>query len=782
MFKNSVLKIGMVLCLATLGRAQGAEVARPNVILIMTDDQGYGDLRSHGSPVIKTPAMDALRSEAVRFTDFHVAPKCTPTRGQLLTGVDAMRNGATRVCQGRSMVRAEFKMMPEYFADAGYSTGMFGKWHLGDSYPHRPRFRGFQEVVSFRAWGITSLADYWGNSYYDPVLMHNGIDKKYDGYCTDIFFREAMAWIKKCKDRKKPFFAYIPTNTPHVPNVVPEKYSKPYTGTYKGKKIPDTFYGMIANIDENLGKLEAFLKAQGLRDNTILIFMSDNGTQSGQAQQIFNAGMRDRKGSVIDGGHRVPLFVRWLDGRLRHGTDIAELATVQDLLPTLMDLCGLKGDDSALDGTSLAGLLKGTQAKMQERLVVSQIGFSCDPWNQAVVMNGKWRLIGGDKLYDIARDPHQDNNVIQAFPEVAKAMKSHYDKWYERARQSFEKQRYITIGSPQANPLILYASDWQGDYCDNRSGLTQGKGVGYWDLIVDRAGIYKLELRRWPKESGKSMTEGYRGPGDKGASARAIAAANVQIAGRNYTLDSDKEATHATFNVRLSAGKAKLATALMDADDLTLCSAMYVYVTRLDDGANLPLTPSSDRNPRGRAPSRKASVHRSAKPASAKVAAAITLAADDVLLTDFEGDSYGEWKTSGTAFGAKPTATRGRVVGHQGERLVDTFIANESDNPVGTLTSPAFKVERKYLNFLVGGGNHAGGTCVNLLVDGKTVRSVTGSAVKNAQQRKIMEWVSWDLSKWKAREARLVVVDDHTGSWGHIMIDHVFLSERPTTK
>ena len=165
-----------------------AEASPPNIIILITDDQGYGDLSCHGNPDLKTPHLDQLYAASVRFTDFHVAPMCTPTRGQLMTGQDAMRNGATAVCQGRSMVRNEVKMMPQYFVENGYATGLFGKWHLGDSNPHRPRFRGFQEVVSFRAWGITSLADYWGNTYFDPVLMHNGEDKKHNGYCINCEF------------------------------------------------------------------------------------------------------------------------------------------------------------------------------------------------------------------------------------------------------------------------------------------------------------------------------------------------------------------------------------------------------------------------------------------------------------------------------------------------------------------------------------------------------------------------------------------------------------------
>jgi arylsulfatase len=551
---------------------------KPNVIIILTDDQGYGDIRSHGNPVINTPVMDRLRSESVRFTDFHVAPMCTPTRGQLMTGMDAMRNGAMAVCQGRSMMRNDLKIMPQYFAESGYATGIFGKWHLGDSYPHRPRFRGFQEAVSFRAWGITSLADYWMNGYFDPTLMHNGVDKKYEGYCTDIFFAEAMKWMRKCKKDKKPFFAYIPTNTPHVPEVVAKEYSDAYRGQHEGRGLPGKFYGMITNIDDNMGKLEIFLKENGLRDNTILIFMSDNGTQNGGAQAIFNAGMRDRKTSVFEGGHRVPCFVRWVDGKLQHGTDIADLTQVQDILPTLIDLCGLDGSDAKLNGTSLAGLLKGEQKKLDDRMCVVQYRVGGQKWKPAVVMWDKWRLIGSSQLFNVKDDPGQKKVVSREFPEVVQKMAAHYDAWYARAKPLFDRQRYIVLGSDEANPMILYASDWQGSYCDNRGGLTGANGNGYWDVIVDKDGEYSFELRRWSEESGKTLVAAFGDRGGRGA--RPIKKARLTIAGFDKTQDTKGEDTVAKFAVKLKAGKLKLKTEFQDRNGKPLCGAMYVTVAR----------------------------------------------------------------------------------------------------------------------------------------------------------------------------------------------------------
>ena len=459
---------------------------KPNVILIVADDQGYGDMSCHGNPVLKTPNMDRLYAEGVRLTDFHVAPMCSPTRGQLMTGRDAMKNGCTAVCQGRSMMRASIPTIANFFTGSGYRTGHFGKWHLGDSYPHRPQDRGFQETLHHRAWGITSLADHWENhtdAYFDPILSHNGVDEKFSGYCTDIFFDEAMKWIQQ-QAEQRPFFVYLPTNTPHVPDICADRYSKPYEGTYEdGKPIPAKFYGMIANLDENLGRLEAFLAEHKLRDNTLLIYMSDNGTQSTRAKEIFNAGMREKKTSVYEGGHRVPCFFRWPKGKLKHDSDVNDLTQVQDLLPTLIELCGLDLSGKALaagsssaqipaasavvsqafDGTSLAGLLKGTTKELPDRKLVIQYRVSGEKWAPAVVLWDKWRLVGPGNLYNVADDPHQDRNIADRHPNIAKQMETHYDEWHAEARRLFDIPRWIKAGTEQQNPMMLYAQDWVGD-------------------------------------------------------------------------------------------------------------------------------------------------------------------------------------------------------------------------------------------------------------------------------------------------------------------------------
>ncbi|MCA9098460.1 MAG: sulfatase-like hydrolase/transferase, partial [Planctomycetaceae bacterium] len=234
MFDFRSLKLIVQACIAGMGiaggwgsfAAYGGEVKQPNVILIMTDDQGYGEFSCHGNPIAQTPHIDALASESIRLTDFHVAPMCTPTRGQLMTGLDAFRNGAINVSSGRTLLRPELKTMADVFRSAGYRTGIFGKWHLGDNYPYRPQDRGFQEVVVHAGGGIGNTADYWGNNYFDDTYWTQTGYRTYQGYCTDIWFNEGLHFIERHRDR--PFFCYIPTNAPHSPHLVAPRYSDPY--------------------------------------------------------------------------------------------------------------------------------------------------------------------------------------------------------------------------------------------------------------------------------------------------------------------------------------------------------------------------------------------------------------------------------------------------------------------------------------------------------------------------------------------------------------------------
>src|SRR5262245_21262140 len=381
---------------------------KPNVVVVLTDDQGYGDLSCHGNPVLKTPNLDRLHARSVRLTDFHACPMCTPTRGQLLTGQDCLRNGAMNVSSGRTLLRRGIPTMADAFVAGGYRCGQFGKWHLGDNYPYRPQDRGFHESVFFPSSHIGSAPDFWENDYFDDTYIHNGKRQKYAGYCTDVFFGEAMTWIKGCAEKKQPFFCYLATNAPHGPLFVPTKYREPFEKLDVKPNVA-RFFGMIANIDENVGKLDAFLRDNGLAENTVVVFLTDNGGTAGVP--VFNAGMRGRKIDLYDGGHRVPCFVRWPGGARRKPGDVGGLTTVPDLFPTLLDLCGAdRPEKAAFDGVSLAKALRGEGEPPADRMVVTQFSRMNAPApkkGDACVLWKRWRLVADKELYDLATDPAQ---------------------------------------------------------------------------------------------------------------------------------------------------------------------------------------------------------------------------------------------------------------------------------------------------------------------------------------------------------------------------------------
>ncbi|MHC4574961.1 MAG: arylsulfatase [Planctomycetota bacterium] len=302
------------------GRTTGEKWDRPNVVLVITDDQGYGELACHGNKIIKTPIFDKLHEESTRFTAFHVSPTCSPTRASLMTGRHEFRSGVTHTYRERERLSLDAVTIAQVLSKAGYKTGIFGKWHLGDEEPYQPHNRGFDEVFIHGAGGIgqsykCSCGDAPGNKYFDPVIRHNRTFVKTKGYCTDVFFTQALRWIKHNKDRR--FFAYIAANTPHSPLVCSEEYSKPYLDAGLDQKAA-AYYGMITNIDDNVGRLRGKLDEWGLTEKTLLIFMTDNGHSMGH---LYNAGMRSKKGSPYEGGTRVPAFFRW-PGRTRAGVDI----------------------------------------------------------------------------------------------------------------------------------------------------------------------------------------------------------------------------------------------------------------------------------------------------------------------------------------------------------------------------------------------------------------------------------------------------------------------------
>ncbi|MBM3798185.1 MAG: arylsulfatase [Acidobacteria bacterium] len=549
---------------------------RPNVLLVITDDQGYGDLACHGNPVIETPSLDALHARSIRFTNFHVSPTCAPTRSALLTGRYSNSTGAWHTIMGRSLLAHDEVTVASQFAAAGYRTGIFGKWHLGDNYPCRPIDRGFQEAVVCGGGGVWQAPDHFGNDYVDDTYFHNGRPQRYQGFCTDVFFGEATRFINDAHARRQPFFCYVATNSPHMPMWAQESDEAPY----RGKLGEPGFYGMIANFDANLGRLLAHLKERGLERDTLVIFLTDNGTASGA--QVFNAGMRGQKGSPYDGGHRVPLFVHWPGGGLTGPRDIAELAAHIDLFPTLTELCGLPARPKsalALHGRSLVPLLRQQEpasVPWPERALVvdSQRVEHLVKWKHAAVMTQRWRLVNPTadgklsalELYDMAADPGQRRNVASGHADVVARLTQSYDGWWQLASARGAEPVRIVIGHPRENPSRLTCHDWHGtEAAWNQRAIRRGVAAnGEWAVEVNRAGRYRIELRRWPREVGLAINAPFKDaePNREDAPGQAIDAARARlaIAGVDQTMAVKAVDTAAVFTVQLPAGPATLRT------------------------------------------------------------------------------------------------------------------------------------------------------------------------------------------------------------------------------
>lgn len=570
---------------------------QPNVILVITDDQGYGDLGCTGNPWIQTPNIDRFYGESLRLRDFHVSPLCTPTRGAIMTGHHPVRNGAWATCWGRSILRRDEVTMADVFAASGYRTGMFGKWHLGDNYPYRPMDRGFQHVVAHKGGGVGQTPDFWGNNYFDDTYFHNGEPVPHEGYCTDVWFAEATKFIEANRDR--PFFAYIATNAPHGPFLVAEKYRRMYEGN---PEIPNAaFCGMVTNIDENFGRLEARLRELGIADNTILIFMTDNGSDGGlvigEGERIvkgYNAGMRGKKGSYYDGGHRVPFFVRWPNGGIGGGKDIDEMAFHVDLLPTFIDLCGLKAPNGVkFDGISLAGLIHGREATLPDRTQFLQYRQDTVPpekWTNAVATK-QWRLVRGAELYDIKADPGQQHDVAAQNPDVVARLREAHEAWWEEISPRLDEYSPISLGNDAENPTRLDAMDVMGDMAFSQNYIVLAKrSTGKWTVDVERAGTYRFSLRRWPKELGlpigaavspeeaRSLT--FADGSGRCATIRP-ARARLRLFDREWVLPVDPDAPEVTFTLDLTqTGVTVLEAWFMDADGEER-GAYYVYVERV---------------------------------------------------------------------------------------------------------------------------------------------------------------------------------------------------------
>ena len=499
MLTRLLLVLPTAFLLASCSPSEGEGADRPNIVLIMTDDQGWAQLGAHGDPVLQTPRLDALAAESVEMTRFYVSPVCAPTRAALLTGRYNYRTGVVDTYLGRAMMAPDEVTVAEMLGDAGYRTGIFGKWHLGDNYPQRTIDQGFQESVVHKGGGIGQPSDPPESDYFDPILFHNGEQEQYSGYCTDVYFDEAIRWIGDGDG--KPFFAYIPTNAPHSPYLVPDSYREPYAE--QGLSDKDArIYGMITNIDENAGRLMDHLSAHGLEGNTIFIFMTDNGPTT----RLYHAGLRAQKGSVYDNGIRVPFLARWPDRLAPRRID--SLGAHIDITPTLLAASGVRPPAEArFDGLSLLPLWDGDIDALPDRtyFVQAHRGNAPERYRAFAAVEQRFKLVqplsfsrppppdARLELYDLVEDPGEQMDLSEERPEVVERLKAAYDAWFDDvfASRGFDAVRFA-IGSDQQPHVTLTRQDWRMVTAD---GWGRDQPVlGQWEVEAVAEGPYEVTV------------------------------------------------------------------------------------------------------------------------------------------------------------------------------------------------------------------------------------------------------------------------------------------------
>jgi len=488
---------------------ESSRVERPNVILILTDDQGFGDVGFNDNEKINTPHLDRFAREGLTLDRFYCSPVCAPTRACLMTGRHYYRTGVVHTSRGGAKMHGDEITIAEQLADAGYATGIFGKWHLGDNYPMRPQDQGFQESLIHKSGGIGQTPDK-PNSYFDAILWKNGEQIKSSGYCTDVFFDGAINFIDQQKDQ--PFFIYLPTNAPHTPLEISDQYAQPY----RDAGLDDTtarVYGMVENIDDNMGRLLQHLEKRGLRQNTFVIFFGDNGPQ----QKRYTGGLRGRKSWSYEGGIRVPCCMQWPD-KLVGGRRIQRIAAHLDIAPTLLDACQIEPSTAVrFDGINIMPTLEdNAESPSRDRTLFFQChrGLIPKPYQNCAVVTQRYKLVGYPgtfsdenlvtnepilELYDIEQDSEEEHNIAAQLPEVFASLKSEYEAWFQSVSRSRNfTPGLIVVGTQHENPSHLCRYQ-DGTYVD---GTPHG-----WSVKVATTGLYRMTVNVPLKKRGRVFVQ-----------------------------------------------------------------------------------------------------------------------------------------------------------------------------------------------------------------------------------------------------------------------------------
>ncbi len=493
---TQVLAVGMLLwpCIVF------AQQERPNVLLILVDNQSFFELSCHGHAQLKTPQIDALASESVDFVNFHAPPFCSPSRGAMLTGRYALRLGIHNTIGGVSILQKDEATLADYLKAAGYATAIFGKWHLGLSYPYHPSERGFDEVFIHGGGGIGQLEDYYGNRHTNATWDHNGTFVKSKGFSTDVLFDRAAVFIEK--HRNEPFFCFLSTPATHTPyEAEPRAMKRILERGVEASEGDLKLYSMVENIDENVGDLMDRLYALELRENTMVIFATDQGVSDRGAPEPRFQGKRASHPVAFDEKHAVTCMVRYPP--LTMSGQQEALAGMVDLAPTILDVCGLPRPSST-DGRSLRPLLAGASQWDDERTLIVQCprGRVRKKWDNTSVKTQQWRLVGGDQLFDIRKDPGQRTNVAEGFPKVVATLSTAYDRFWESLPHTDTLLSRHTLGSSVEPSTRLNGMDWyRGGAPWHQLHLKRQHQNGVWAVSVARSGRYRFELRWYPREA-----------------------------------------------------------------------------------------------------------------------------------------------------------------------------------------------------------------------------------------------------------------------------------------
>lgn len=566
-----------------LGAAEPQQPSRPNIVVILADDQGWGDLGISGNSNLSTPHIDSLARDGALFDRFFVCAVCAPTRAEFLTGRYHARGGVRGVSRGAERLNLDEKTIAQTFKTAGYATGAFGKWHNGSQFPYHPNARGFDEYYGFTSghWGL----------YFSPELDHNGKLVRGKGYITDDLTNHAMDFIAQNRDRR--FFCYLPYNTPHAPMEVPDRFFEKFAHANpkmrnrdpERESIPMTraALAMCENIDWNVGRLLAKLDELKLADNTIVVYFSDNGPNSWR----WNGGMKGRKGSVDEGGLRVPFLIRW-PGHIRAGLRIPQIAGAVDLLPTLAGMAEIPLiATKPLDGKSLKSLLLGQSEGWPDRMIFSLQG------KRISVRTQQYRLDSAGRLFDMVADPRQEKDISDKKPDVATKLRRAAAKWGDEVLPLVgEDNRPFPVG--YSKTTLLPARDGVGEGGVERSARppncsffthwTSKDDRITWEIEVARSGVYEAEIYYTcpPGDTGSTVELSFLGARVRGKVSEAY---NPPLVGAQFDRVPRGESYVKDFRplrlgtIPLKKGRGKLALRALDIPGKQVADVRYVMLT-----------------------------------------------------------------------------------------------------------------------------------------------------------------------------------------------------------